>query len=734
VRWQKIARFAIAVLVVAFAGLVFLSMRKRAGPSDRLGETAGTDPKALAETGRGTLSSFKDGKVVSTIKFEHQLSYADGKSKLSGVTLTIPDRDGRPVTVTADEADVTAPPDKPKEASVGKLHGHVTLTTQDGVKVTTGEATYDGNDGMLKVPGAAEFTRGRMKGTGLGATYDRNRDVLWILDQAHLTVAADETGAGAVDATAASAGLARADHFAKLERNARIVSDGRTAEAHEITILLDESGQKIQQLQLREQSRITGSGAGAQSMTAKHIDMTYAADGRTLQSSKLMENGVVDLPGAAGAPGQRIVGNTIDIAMSPDGATVIGLNAQDKVQVDLPAQGQTPARQIRSTTLRATGPAQGLQNLVFEGSAEYSESRAASGNSPALARRARSQRIIIDTKPGLGPVERADFRGNAHFEDGQMSADAPRALYSIERDQLDLSPSPGDTGAGPILNDRQLTVQARNILVAPSTGKLKADTDVRSIIKPKPANGASGAGSGGRSNAAGTGQTRMPVMLKQDKPVNVMSNRLEYDGVSEATYSGDALLWQQDQSRISGDTIVLNDQTGSLTARGNVHTTMFLQDEDPKTKVKKPTETKVDADNLVYDDAKRLATYTSSSATPARLRSPRGDINGNRIDLYLKATGNELDRAEADDKVAVTVEKLYATGQHLVYTAGTDTYVLTGQPAVAIQKDAQGKCNQTDGITMTYQRSTESLRAEAVPGLSAVKSKPLDACPAELRH
>ena len=66
-----------------------------------------------------------------------------------------------------------------------------------------------------------------------------------------------------------------------------------------------------------------------------------------------------------------------------------------------------------------------------------------------------------------------------------MTADAPRALYNIERDQLDLSPSNGDAGTGPILNNRQLTVQARNIQLSPSTQKLKADTNVRSIIKPQ---------------------------------------------------------------------------------------------------------------------------------------------------------------------------------------------------------------------------------------------------------
>ena len=39
---------------------------------------------------------------------------------------------------------------------------------------------------------------------------------------------------------------------------------------------------------------------------------------------------------------------------------------------------------------------------------------------------------------------------------------------------------------------------------------------------------------------------------------------------------------------------------------------------------------------LVYDDAKRLATYTATGTTPASMMSPQGDMSGDRIDLYLE--------------------------------------------------------------------------------------------------
>ncbi len=668
-RWQQKARFLIAIFVIAFAAIVFLAMRKRAGvthPAENVPERL---PGVVSASGAGVINSYKDGKVEFTVRFKSQSTFKDGRSVLEGVTLLLPDRDGRTITMTADEAEVIAPPDNPKVLSTAKLTRNVKLTTDNGIVVTSSEATYDDKEGVLKVPGAVEFTRGRMKGTGVGATYDKARDILWLLDQAHITVAPDEKGQGGAEASSSSAGLARAEHYIRLSKAAHVVAEGRTIEADEIVGLLDEKGEKIQQLQLRNQSRIVSAGPTGQTMSARDIDLTYAADGRTLQSSKLMEKGVVELPGSGGAAARRIAGRNIDITMSPDGNTVTNLTAVEKVQVDLPADANSPAKQIRSTTLKAAGaPEQGLQNAIFEGAVEYEETRAAVDKQPAVKREVKSMRLIVDTKPGLGAVDRADFRGNVHFVDGRSDADAPRAVYYPERDVIELSPGEGDTGVGPLVNDRQLTVEARTIQLTLSSQKLKAETDVRSVIQPQRAKPAPGGGRG--AGSAASDQTRVPAMLKQDKPVTVTSNRLEYDGVSEATYSGNAVLWQ-DKSRISGGTIVLDNRSGNLTARENVRTTMWLDDVNPKTKKRTSTETKASADQLVYDDAKRLATYTSNGTTPAQLVSAQGDLTGDRIDLFLKEGGNELERAEADGKVVFKDTKRNATGSHLIYTAAT---------------------------------------------------------------
>src|SRR5690606_2533816 len=128
----------------------------------------------------------------------------------------------------------------PEGGEIGRvtLERNVRFTTDDGLDVRTASAVYDDSTGVLTAPGAVDFSRGRMRGTGVGATYDRNRDVLWLLGQARITVVPDAEGRQAAQATAGAAGLARAETYVRLTRDAQIVSDDRTIAADEVVVWL----------------------------------------------------------------------------------------------------------------------------------------------------------------------------------------------------------------------------------------------------------------------------------------------------------------------------------------------------------------------------------------------------------------------------------------------------------------------------------------------------------------
>ncbi len=252
---------------------------------------------------------------------------------------------------------------------------------------------------MTRIPGPLAFKKGRMTGTGVGATYDQGRNVLWLLDQAKVDVAPDAKGNGVIHVTSKAAGMARGEHYMKFMGDARLDGEGHLTQADEATAYLTQDDERVTRMELRGTSRMTGKpgGTGPRDMRAKDIDLAYAENGRTLQSARLVENAVVQLPAEKGKPGRRIAGSAIEIAMAPDGATVTNLVATENVQVDLPPERDLPARRIRSASLLATGPAgTGLQAATFSGNVEYRESRAARGKVTAIDRprpRPRSTRL-----------------------------------------------------------------------------------------------------------------------------------------------------------------------------------------------------------------------------------------------------------------------------------------------------------------------------------------------------
>jgi lipopolysaccharide export system protein LptA len=744
--WQKKARVAIAAFVIVFIAIVVVALRHRKPPPAAAAVPERRDKDCVLENNQsGELHLSKNGKVVFSMKYGAMCTYADGRTRLSnGVQITSSKND-KPFTIVSREAEVVQAGD---ELKTGHFMKDVKLTSED-TEITTDDATYDQPAGLLKAPGPVAFKRGRMQGTGVGATYDFNRQVLWLLAKPHVTVAADEKGQGAIDATAEAMGLARADHYLKLTRTAHINAEGRVIDADEITILLTQDDQRVQTLQLRGNGRISGAAdGGPQSMAARDIDLTYAEDGRTLQHSHLVENAVVQLPGEAKGPGKRIAGKTIDIAMSPDGKTVTNLTAAENVQVDLPADGDAPAKRIQSATLNATGaPGTGLQNATFAGGVDYRESRAARGTVPGVDRQARAISLVVATKPGFGALEQADFHGNVHFTDGpQVTADATHGLYHVDRDQIDLSPSADPGPPAPRMSDGRVTVEARTIEFQIASRKLKAETKVRSSMLPQSSGrGQAGAnagaergqpaarGSAGRASAnpatGGTSQTHVPSLLQQDQPVTVTSNRLEYDGLAgHAVYSGNSRLWQA-ATKVNGDTIVVDDKTGNLEARINVHTEMMMEDVDPKTNVRKTTNSTGESEAFVYDDDKRLATYTGK----AHLIGSQGDVAAEKLELFLMKDSNQLDRLEgygANGSVVVKENNRVATGARLTYLSKDETYHMTGTPVEAVET-APNDCKKSVGATLTFKRAVDSV---TITGNNLIRSEQKTiACPTETR-
>ena len=678
--WQRTTRLVIAAAAVAFAIVVALAFQRRADIPDAAPITS-TDPKAVLESAGGRTFRVNRDKEEVRIEYDRLFSYADGSSKLLGVKIITERAGGRIFTVTAGQALVAD-----AESNL-ELVGDVRLTVSDGMDVRAERATYLEKDGVVRAPGPVEFSRARLTGSGVGLTYDKNRDVLTILEQAVVHVASGKDGGG-LDVSSGLAELNRRDQLVRFERTMKASRGGQTIEADAGVAHLGAEDERLERVELRGHSRITGGAGradGLESMTGRDIDLTYGADGETLQRATVTGDAVVRLAGEGG--GRRIRAATVDVALAPDGATPTALSGRDDVELIMPGAGGV-AREIRAETLAAAGEAgRGLTTARFTGRVRFTE------RGEGLNRTATSERLDVALTPGSSAIDEATFDRNVRFEDGTVVATAPRARYALERGVVELSGAePGLVR--PNVKDAAISIDGNLIVLAFDGPRIDASGAVTSVLRP-------GGGGDGRTQVDKPAETKLPSMLKQDQPVTVTADALSYDSASSrATYTGHAQLWQA-ETTIKGTTIVVDDETGDLSAAGEpvVTTAVLLQDGKDGTKVRSVASAKAKA--FTYDEAQRRASYLGE----AYVNGPQGDLRADKIELYLKPSGDELERAEAYDGVTLTEQRRKTTGARMTYFSADERYVVTGAPVTIV--DECGR--DTIGRTVTFFKAAERV-------------------------
>jgi lipopolysaccharide transport protein LptA len=483
--------------------------------------------------------------------------------------------------------------------------------------------------------------------------------------------------------------------------------DGQDIEADAATAYLTLDEKQIQLMELRGRSRIAMAkvaAGGLQELTGRDIDLNYADDGQSLEQVTLVGDTAVQLAGGASGAGRKLTADRIDVALAPDGATPVAMTARDSVVLTLPAERTLPERTVESDAMDSKGePSRGLTQAQFRGNVEYRE------RSASAAREASAAVLDVALEPGMAGFSDARFSRRVHFVDGEMTSDAAEARYDPGKGVLELSGSEPAVVRPRVVNNR-LSVDAARIDIALAGPHVKAVGAVKSVVQPggKAQRPSEKPAPAGRTAT----QTRLPSMLRQDRPVNVTADTLEYDGgARKATYTGNAQLWQ-DETSLKGGTIVLDDETGDLTAGGNV-TTVTMRDSVAGNQKQERVRTVATASDFRYEEAGRRATYTGS----AHMNSTDGDITAAKIELYLKPSGSaaggggiglggdDLERAEAYDEVTLRDRNRTTTGSRLTYTTADQRYVITGAPVKVIDECRR----ETIGRTLTYLKSADTI-------------------------
>jgi lipopolysaccharide export system protein LptA len=472
------------------------------------------------------------------------------------------------------------------------------------------------------------------------------------------------------------AAYSRIERFIRAERGMRMDRDGQIIEAVDATVFLLPDRDEPRVVELRGNAAITGANgtSALQNMRARDINLTYADDGRTLQHALLAGQGTIQMARADGGIGQELHGETLDITLGPDGA-VTQLLGRDNVRVTIPAAQNAAAREVTAQTLSASGRGgQALNQMLFQNDVVYRED--VPGTDPRIVHAKTLNARLADA----GTIEEANFSGGFIYEQGRTRAESPEAGYNVAKGTLVLR-GPDSAKPPAIRNDRVDLRNATSIDVTLSPLHIEATGNVQAVFAP-----------GNRDDERGT------TLFNEDEAIVVLCDKLSYDEASgTGTYSGNARVVQDTGNQIRGDLITMNDKAGTLSATGNVRTSLPLaatKDEGAR------GNSTGRAGHFEFDDAERRAVYTKQ----AQLDGSQGNLTAERIELTLAEKANDLRQLNADGSVEVFVEDRKASGETLVYHPSDERYVLNGTPVRLVRG-----CQESAGRTLTFYRSSERV-------------------------
>ena len=686
-RWQRRARLFVAVFGGVLAVVLVLSFKRAHVRPVPLATAGRSDPTAVVESTSGRVIRFNGIRADVTVEYERQLTYRDGSTRLVNVRVVTDNRSGgRTFTALGKEGAVG------QNDSTIALDGDVAIQANDGLTVHTEHATYTANDEILRAAGPVQFTRAGLNGAGVGMTYDKNLDELVVLDKAEIHLAAKGEN-GPTDVGAGGAVVARQDKEVRFDRTMRGVRFGQVIAADSGIAHLSDDEEQVERIELHGSASVDATKAevGAlQTMSGHDIDLVYRAGGNALEHVRIVGAAVLQLAGENGVPGRQISANILDVAFAEDGSTPTALIGREGVQLRLPADPDGATRTIKAANLEGRGDGkQGLTNLTFTGDVDFRE------RSATIGRTGKAGVLQITMEPGKESIEDARFSRNVRFAaEGGLFAVASVATYVLRGGTLELSGSESGVPRPRITND-QISIDATLVGVTIEGPKVKASGDVRSVLQPT------------RNNPKNSkaSETKMPSMLKDDQPVSVIGAELDYDGtIARAAYAGTAKLWQIDTS-VQGDSIVVDNKNGDLSADGSVATSSMLKQGDKEKKTTARVRTLGTSSSFAYEDSVRRATYVGE----AHLTGPQGDMTADKIELYLRPSGDEVERAEAYDKMTLKEASRRTTGGRMTYTADTETYIVTGAPVRIV--DGCGR--ETVGKRVRFVKSTDTVDVES---------------------
>lgn len=714
--WQRPARIGLATFVVVFGIAVVIGIRDRTPPAVASGVVR-ADPEAVTQS-RGARIVQQDASEENLrVSAERQLTYSDGSVRWIGnVDVFVPAREERlEFRLGGDEATML------KEA--GSLHivGDVRFESGDGLVGTTAEASYVDEEGIVVMPAPSEFWRTWMHASAGTARYDRRGDLLYLEPGAVVELSREgDDGEPQTRITSRAAVVAQREGYMRFEDEVVVDAGAQRMEAMEARTAFDADDARLETVELIGDAHVFGhdeTPGQLRSMSAPEINVTYGAEAP--EQVELANGARVKLFGDATAAGATIDSRSMEVRLTVAGTGFDVIRARDDVVVELPP-GDGVRQRIASASLEVGTPeAMGgrvaatidrdadlgpLLEARFDDGVEYRESRLDDGGVLTDERVIRARRLDATLDADFAGMHAANFIGSVELATGDITGQADQATYDVDEETFTLI-TVGAAGQNPRVDDRRGSIQAETIVVHFEGPDLEATGQMESVLTSAPAD----------ADGSAVLAVKRPQLLAEGPPIYVTAGRFGYDAdLALATYSDTARLWQ-DATEFRGETLILDEATGNVTAEGAVRTRMIILQTDDETGEQIETTSRGQSESFFYDDALRRATYT----TAAELIGDRFTLEADTIDVILHQDARTLDRIVAVGDVTLELESRRVIGETLTYYDADGRYEMSGDP-VRIVEEVDEECRETTGRTMTFFITAEAV---SIDGQSEVRTE-----------
>ena len=595
------------------------------------------------------------------------------------------------------------------------------------IHVRTSGLVFNQKTGDAYTPDMVEFQVAEARGSAAGANYHARAGILNLNSKVNVEL----QGATAAVLNATSAALHRDPRQIDFERP-RVVRGPQRFDADQATLFLRENS-TIERAVATGNVRLYQEGEKGAAASSDRAELLTGGEHNSVRTVTFSGNVQMDagarqpVHGNAGKMTLRFAGNNLlSTARAEDNVRIVQHQVAEQsplgaektrpqdVEVNAPVIDFTFGRGGRLRNAVTSGAARlavapagatagqgtivtaGQFNAQFDERNRLKSARGAPNakivnSAPGQPDRVSTSDVLDVSFRPAGGIESVAQQGNVAYQDAALRATGDQARYVPVDQTLSLTGAPRVVEGG-------MTTTARAMRINRATGDALAEGDVKSTYSDlKPQQGG--------------------ALLASSDPIHVTARSMTtHRNPGIATYSGNARLWQG-PNVIEAPSIEFDRERRAVIARGSAAqrvSTALVQTSSSGSQ----TPVTLTSQRLSYTDSERKAHFEGGVV----VKSADATMTGNQIDAYLQSRGtspagstasgpggpSQVERIVADGNILIVQPQRRAQGNHLVYTAAEEKFVLTGGPPSIFDAE-HGKVT---GDSLTFYKRDDRVLVE----------------------